>query len=862
MPVQRQYVAAKIQDTRSIQPATVNVQGAGSVLKKQASDYARMAAETAAGLASVAEDKAVALARAANLSIDSKGMPAVPENVTEEMGSIARNTWDANIYDRTAQLINTAVNNQVSAAGSDNQYNILNFGIDVNAREAELRKNLPPEFESAFQISYNSAVVAEGARIGHRSASQERQAAGDDFESLIENNIETIRNSIHVNSPIVPMLLKDTIDNILGQKQEVVSQEKKRILIDRVRTSVGISRNLEDNDFRNFSSAKLGNYINAILAENNQGDPSITDNLLEYFPQVDFATGDIKTFRGLKQIDWDQARLFANRLQQLRGEASAKEARNARLSTFNANVSAVAAGNAVDNTTNREILNTLVSNQIEWDGELTPAHWLGKTEIKMTDDQRESVLAQAKQTGFMPSSLEQAIKQLDRHKTPEQFKALYKTYKYLKEGEIGEKGNVNDLSDILGPENQAMFQIIDDMVGVGGELSDSVTEASQRMSALDEGQVDWDKNNNVALAEMLTKEQRSLYGVFQSSLDTLVTRFMDPLDMMPDRDFLYTGPQMMGNLTDDIWVKENPKLALREILRQNLFKFEDLTLDDPQVEQAARIMEIHLRTSRKDSWENPIQKSLALTEASMKGRYIRTDFMRTQFSAKAPEKFYKAPDALTFNAVWVNFKNYMKGANKEAMEQLNPAGWLGSVLNAFDTGPNPSSSWVTPELGADEFIARTSDPFSFIANMKINAILNNGGKGQGQNSLPPNTTAKNHPLNPYKRDFFRGGEDYDLVWNKDIAGKPTYKILMTSEEGGDQFLTNPDGTPFILDVREEFEEINRVHEEMRIELARNEMKDAQELLWEKIKKNETLRKIRDANPAGSGRTVNLRGLGG
>lgn len=815
MPVQRTYVAAQVKDTRQIEIVEgLSSQNPGQLMQWQAGKLAEKAAQNAAAMAVVAEDKAIALAKAAIIPVDILGMPKPPDNVTEEMGSIARRTWDANIYDRTAQLLNTAVTNQINVAGNDNQDDLLGFVNDVNKREQLLRKDLPPEMEGAFSNAWSNAIVGHAAKIGHRRAVQEKADSAQSFEGMVGNWTTSIKEAVLTNNPLAPQLVANAVSMIRGQKTTVVPFAEQQKYINNLYYEFGNSRALNDNDRFDSWTADA---INEMIVEVNLEDasPSVTYRpfVEEYFPKVDSQTGlPIKGKNGKNEVDWEASAKFVNSLYPLLNQKRTQAAALLKTTKYGTKVSDVIAGNVNGSPESEEILNQVVANATGRIG-LTPDDWLGRTDNNINEADLISIMAQAKQSGFLPSSLRKAYRQLDKRQTPEMFEALYDSYHYLANGPVGSSGNFVDMTEVMSDRSRKMFELINDFSDDETQFRDALDQAAIRMTTLDETQEAWELDNKSQLSNLINDSISSDSSTFLKSV--MATVFNGPLGYKPS---LYSE-----QLSDQDWVKANPNKAMKLIVRNELFSEDNVNVGMKELDDATRIFEVHLRdqlAGMNPNWDNPFKTAMELTEASMSGRFVDTEYMNGR-SAAAPEKHYRAAPPLTYMDTITKWGKMAKGFGFKGLEIANPAGVF-RFLNFFGTGPNPDSNWATMELGADEYIASTQDPFALISSEKINELLANGAYPVGMKggAFSLNLDAG---LNRFNREFLRGGKDYILVPNPDTGKndtRPTYRVMMNNGERGLQFVVDPNtDDPYVLDVRPEFDAMNKAYEEAKLGLA-------------------------------------------
>ena len=120
MPVTRARI--NVSPQIGTNPVTARPTNAAAVMQEQSKQFGQMAVEYGRTMALAAEDEAKALIRGAVFSTGPNGLPQMPPNPTERMGTIARETYDAGMIEAMAHRMTTAMQAQINEAEASNLY--------------------------------------------------------------------------------------------------------------------------------------------------------------------------------------------------------------------------------------------------------------------------------------------------------------------------------------------------------------------------------------------------------------------------------------------------------------------------------------------------------------------------------------------------------------------------------------------------------------------------------------------------------------------------------------------------------------------------------------------------------------------
>ncbi len=599
MPVLRKRVERR--PTAGFRPVSTGPNPMTGVVQQSAAMMARQAAQLSQAMAVEAEDKAKAMAKAAVFSIGPDGMPVLPEGMTENMGRIARRTFDATIEDRYAQTLQTAIRAQINDAATANLYDLDGFLSDAEGRMGELAADVPEQFQGLFQQIWTGQMVDASAGIAHRTATEGFANATSEMQVLSSRALETINSHVlSGNVDAANQVLQHTINSIRSAPDHILRPHERERMIDDVVYETALIRLREDQKIGEMSADELSNLAQMLIL----GDD---EELLSYFAAPGEDTGNP-----------DLARRAASYVQSLMGEANRRQGAAEAAATENARYHAVANGYNGESAAEKDALDGLLTEMGGFEGVDLEGNPNGRRRqieyqdwFNLDDEQLGRMIGQVKTSGIIPPSLQQAFATMERgNASPEMMAAGFELYRALRDAP-NRAGDTIDMTGEMGERTLAIFGIADQLHFDGSPGQEAVQEALALIEGIDDEP--WTDEH---LAQRLNGDA----GYKNPDIG-----FLESLGILSIRG---------GRATV---TSENARTAMRDAAIPIIF--EGVEALDHEKDDAMGVMELYLRTGH--SWD----EAISMTRQSVENRYQPSEYMDGRRSAYAPEKWYADPPA-------------------------------------------------------------------------------------------------------------------------------------------------------------------------------------------------------------------------
>lgn len=685
---------------------------------------AKRAAAYGASMAAAAEDEAIALSKAATFSTGPNGLPQMPPDPTLRMGEIARRTYDHAMQERFAHQMGTAIQAQLNDAHNANFDDLDAFTADAEARLSAMALDIPPGYEGMFQQVSTGLMVDMGARIGYRQAVNLRQEMTASAPGLVDRYIAVAQEAIIADNPEgARAAAAAAITFIDSQQREVLDEREKQALRNNVYGSIAFYRLVKD---LNLAEAGSGE-ITDLHAKVVRGDDK---DVMAYFEMPDGSPADE-----------DVRQNVANRLNQLLGEAYARENADAKRRERENVIEDVREGHAAPTPTNAEALDFVLGGLLNMDAPVTVQDWM-----VMGNDDMLTAIRQVKTTGFLPDSLTRLFRMTERGNLgTADTEQAFRIFRQLQE-QPNWNGKAIDLTDAIGPRTATIFSLVDALYG-NGALNDA-TLADAIASV------------NGTLAEPWTN-----------------AAWMDGWNNGG-------GPRFRGDEGDfEDWAAAQ--------IREDVYG--DATVFEKEIAQS--VQQVRLLMQNGESYDDAIKLAKQMTE----GRLVETRYMgNTDHSRFAPERWYADQPPEGVRELVGAAGQWVKGHSQLVGE---------AILNA----PNaviPNFIYVyDAELGGAATLASTFDQLASDAIQDhIEAVDDPVVKSAFETREDGTGRMGKRLLEP--------DVDYIILPDASKGYPPVYTVNMRGPRGTTVQLRNNDGTPFILDVRADFEAAVRMNAEI------------------------------------------------
>ena len=695
MPVLKQKIS--VQDTRTINAVSAGngprFSGFGELLKVGAGALAQQAESYGRAFAAENQQKAEMLAKQATFSTSINGAPEIPEQNKYEMGRLAKATYDATMNDRFVTQLGFAIDNQINESANANMYDMTQFGSDVEVRLATLVQDVPEEFKGAFQQIAADKFVSKSAQIGYTQAKLQQENDATMMPHMVDSWQNQIDKHIILGTPEnddhAKYLIEYSIDKINSTPDHIASQGQKEQYIRNIHQRAGISRASRDLDLDSRTASQLLALYNEVI------DPSTeeTTNLLtEYFP--DYNVMGIEPDGVFRK---EAANAFGSHIQKLMQAAYARDTAEKTAITNRTEAWKVEKGLVPKNVKNQAILNTIIEEQLaailvsgNKPMELTAELWLNGF-FDNHPQARADAIAQAKTSGYLPSSLKEAFQRVKNTNSVEEMSNIFTTFRDLQES-TNLEGKQYDFSDEIFDGTREIYQLATDLVG-DGQITDVSVERAMAMWSQTRD-ADW---NNELFFKQIEKDFNLNDSFF--------------------------------NWTNTV-TSENFKQEITKRVSQELENQYGETPVQAELDTASRLFEAYLRANQfnKDG-RNDSEAAMHFAIQNMNGRYVSTEYSSEYArSANAPEKYYSEPMANGVIELITRFSQDAGSAIFKGLEWLNPRKlWPGDLPEEFHL-----------DYGSD---AMGIDPFKAMANQKIQDHLRSTGQmdqfGHGWETLMP-----------------------------------------------------------------------------------------------------------------------------
>ena len=694
MPVLKQKI--QVQDTRTINAVSAGngprSSAFGDLFKVGAGVLAQQAENYGRAFAAENQKKAEMLAKQATFATGVNGAPQIPEQNKYEMGRLAQATYDATMNDRFVTQLGFAIDNQINESANANMYDMTQFGSDVEVRLAGLVQDVPEEFRGAFQQIAADKFISKSSQIGYTQAKLQQENDASMMPYMVSGWQNQIDKHIILgpeNDEAARNLIQYSIDKINSTPDHIASQGQKQVYIQQIYERSGITRASRDLDLDGKSASELLALYNEVI------DPSeeqTVDLLTQYFPDYN-VMGDAP--EGV--FSKDSANAFGSHIQKLMQAAHARDTAQNKIIEDQIDIWGVQKGHYPKSVKNQGILNTII------EGQLREILVVGNEPIKLTADlwtngffdnhpqARADALAQAKTSGYLPSSLTEAFMRIGNTNSVEEMSNIFTAYRDLQEGP-NLNGKVFDFSDKIFDNTREIFQLATDLVG-DGQITDVSIENAFDM---------WSKTRDSSWTEADYFKQ-------------------------VEQDFSLNDGWLFSSRGVNA---ENFRAEIKTKLSQQMeYQYGDTPAPD-ELDAATRIFEAFLRSNQfNKNGRNDSKAAMEFTMQNLSGRYATSEyfaqFTRTPY---APEKFYAEPMADGVVELITRFSQDADSAIFRGLEWLNPLKlWPGNLPEEYHL-----------DYGAD---AMGIDPFKAMANQKIQDHLRETGQmdqfGHGWKTLMP-----------------------------------------------------------------------------------------------------------------------------
>lgn len=783
MPVIRKPI--EVRDTRSIQPVRMPDNPMGQVLERQAEYVINSSIQMGRMLAGQAENYAKDVVRqTVILTNPQTGAPIEPSDaIKEDMGRIARETYDAGIADRMVNELGIQMRRQVDIARNNNPDDTKAFTTEATGYLLNLRSDLPPEFHGAFQSIMNKELSEVAGAVGIAQGQRQKR----EQIAAIPNHIHRFSQQINQHwagkdPTSARNATASALEYITSTNFSILNANDQAKYVRDIMYVSSIGRFKHDFNILDKSATELKTI--AFALRNPQANAG---KLAEYFPTLDFwskdqgiSDGIIRqmsaifpssmgpmsndpAFQGEKTYNQIAGIQFAKELEAMAGKLSASETQAKKMEVLSLEVSKYERGEAAKTKDLQKFLNTQMGVYIELDKvspeiakltgletgsqmPLTRDHILQPPDVVnpetgvagLSNEKRSMLASRIKQGGFLPQVVEEVFRGLNTTRSPEDYKNAFLFYRDLQKAP-NEVGTAIDFTeDFMTAETLAIFDLMDTLYGDGGDFARNLTQVQEAISRINpELGADETYFNFLQSGR---EEAGWFSGLKLGALDLQNTTKID----LKVGEWLIKN-HGVGGTNDAASITDANKIKLGKLFRANTL------LQDRNVVDNATIVE----------------EGITLAKKHYEGVWERNPYM-VKTDSKNPLEYFPDPEPNGLINSIIAFDRKVAGNIFKGAENL-----IGERFNLHFFG---SEEWDTANrinLGANRYLATA---FDLAIDKRIREAVENE---EGTLSFEQ-----------AEDRLYEAGVHYTLEQLEGTGDKPKYRILMINESGINQTLVD------------------------------------------------------------------------